>query len=124
MRQALALRPNDPNALWVEGLSAYNLGDWKTAKDPLWQLYTLGGLEQKLWPETIDKRPTYEILGRIFLSEGDLLTANTFLRKACGDIDGNWPCQFFLGYVELTRERTDNAEAAFARARACSPATH
>ncbi len=122
MRQALALRPDDPNALWVEGLSAYKLGDWKAAKEALWKLYVLGGREQKLWPETIDRRPTYEVLGRIFLSEGDdLFTANVFLSKACGDISGNWPCQFFLGYVELSRERAAEAAEAFARARALQP---
>jgi len=121
MRQALALRRDDPNALWVAGLSAYKLGDWKEAKDALWKLYGVGGLEQRLWPETIDRRPTYEILGRIFLSEGDLFSADMFLSKACGDISGNWPCQFFLGYTALSRGQMSKAVEALGRARSQQP---
>jgi cytochrome c-type biogenesis protein CcmH/NrfG len=121
MRQALAWRPGDMNALWVEGLSAYKLGDWTAAKDELWKLYVAGGLEQKLWPETIDRRSTYDILGRIFLSEGDLFSAAVFLSKACSDIPGNWPCQFFLGYTALNRGRLSDAVEALGRARSQQP---
>lgn len=121
MRQALVWRPGDMNALWVEGLSAYKLGDWTAAKDALWKLYIAGGLEQKLWPETIDRRPTYDILGRIFLSEDDLFSADVFLSKACGDISGNWPCQFFLGYTALSRGQLSKAVEALGRARSQQP---
>lgn len=122
MQQALTLQPDDRVALWVAGFSAYKLGDWEAAKDALfWKLYTKGGLEQKDWPPTIDKRVTFEVLGRLFLSEDDLFSANIFFDKACSDVSKNWQCQFLLGYVELNRGRWADAENALARARSLQP---
>jgi cytochrome c-type biogenesis protein CcmH/NrfG len=116
MGQALALNRDEPMALWLEGLSRYRLGDFPGAKASLWHLYEIGGTEQVDWPREIDRRPTYEILGRLFLDEGDLFSANLFLSKACEDSTDNSDCLFLLGYVDLQRHRPEEAEDAFSKA--------
>jgi tetratricopeptide (TPR) repeat protein len=132
MSKALEIRPKDPLALSVKGLSAYEFGRWKEAKDTLTQLYDfnpgaysrsrIGTLVQReWWPATVDRPKTFDVLGRVFLREKDLQTASHFFEMECGDGDGSWQCLFLLGVCDFVLGHVENAERFLGRARALQP---
>lgn len=114
MGEARKRSPNDPYVLWLSGLASYAMGHYSDAKQYLWQMWK----DNKTWPDTVDMGITYDVLGRIFLLQGDdLFTASYFLGKAADEKPRNWQIHFILGVTEWYRQRYGEALAALEKAR-------
>ncbi|MGB9368922.1 MAG: tetratricopeptide repeat protein [Xanthobacteraceae bacterium] len=115
--EARARAADDPDVLWLSGLAAYMMGSHAEAYDFLFRLYS-----HKNRPNNLRVELLYEVIGRLALRRGDLLTADLFFQKACEEAPANWQYQFWLGYIKLQRGQHSHAAAeALEKARVLNP---
>ena len=115
--QAKSQQPDDLYVLWLSGLTAYMTGDYAKAKSQLKELWN----KDTEVPSGVKMDATYDLLGRIYLNEGDLFTATIFFQHACEIAPNIWQYQFLRGFSQFYRGFYDDAFGAFSAARSLNP---